>query len=47
MAASFPNQMGRLYGFVRSRQLEGTYPGDPATGVWVTTTLRVGAAGEQ
>ena len=27
MATSFPTQMSRLYGFVRGRQLEGTYPG--------------------
>jgi hypothetical protein len=26
---------------VRSRQLEGTYPGDRRTGAWITTDLRV------
>jgi GNAT superfamily N-acetyltransferase len=31
----------RMYNFVRSRQLEGTYPGDPVTGAWVVTSLRV------
>jgi GNAT superfamily N-acetyltransferase len=30
------------YGFVRSRQLEGTFPGDKETGVWPITSLRVG-----
>jgi GNAT superfamily N-acetyltransferase len=29
------------YGFIRSRQLEGTYPGDPKEGVWGITTHRV------
>lgn len=29
------------YNFVRSRQLEGTYPGDPGTGVWPITCNRV------
>ena len=41
MATSFPTQLSRLYGFVRGRQLDGTYPGDPSTGVWGTTTMRV------
>jgi GNAT superfamily N-acetyltransferase len=31
-----------MYGFVRGRQLDGTYPGEPATGVWPITGLRVG-----
>ncbi len=31
----------RRYGFVRSRQLEGTLPGDPGTGVRPITALRV------
>jgi GNAT superfamily N-acetyltransferase len=31
----------RMYGFVRSRQLEGTFPGDPAVGVWPITELRI------
>jgi GNAT superfamily N-acetyltransferase len=31
----------KLYCFVRSRQLEGTYPGVPGTGTWVTTVNRV------
>ena len=30
-----------MYNFVRSRQLEGTFPGDPATGTWPITSLRV------
>jgi len=30
------------YTFVRSRQLEGTYPGDPETGVWPISVNRVG-----
>jgi GNAT superfamily N-acetyltransferase len=31
----------RMYGFVRGRQLEGTFPGDPGTGVWPITALRI------
>jgi hypothetical protein len=31
----------QIYGFVRARQLEGTYPGDPQTGVWPITAARV------
>lgn len=30
-----------LYGFVRSRQLEGTFPGDASMGVYGSTTFRV------
>lgn len=30
-----------LYGFVRGRQLEGTFPGDPETGVWPITAMRI------
>lgn len=41
MAASVPTHLSMLYAFVRSRQLEGTYPGDPATGHWGTTAMRV------
>jgi GNAT superfamily N-acetyltransferase len=33
--------LSRTYGFVRSRELEGTFPGSPAQGVWITTHLRV------
>lgn len=29
------------YAFVRARQLEGTYPGDPKTGVWPITEARI------
>ncbi len=29
------------YNFVRCRQLEGTYPGDPETGAWLVTVMRV------
>ena len=29
------------YGFVRSRQLEGTFPGSPGTGHWLSTLFRV------
>ena len=29
------------YRYVRSRQLEGTYPGDRWTGAWITTDLRI------
>jgi len=35
-------QLNRLYGFVRARQLEGTFPGDPETGVWPITFMRIG-----
>lgn len=31
----------RLYGFVRARQLEGTYPGDRGNGVWPITAWRI------
>lgn len=30
----------RRYGFVRGRQLEGTFPGEPGTGIWPITHLR-------
>jgi len=33
--------LNSLYGFVRARQLEGTYPGDKSTGTWSITPLRV------
>src|SRR5258708_23323962 len=29
-------------GFIRGRQLEGTYPGDAKTGIWPITSNRVG-----
>jgi GNAT superfamily N-acetyltransferase len=29
------------YGYIRSRQLEGTYPGDPKEGVWPITSNRI------
>lgn len=31
-----------LYGYVRGRQLEGTFPGDKRTGCWPITAFRVG-----
>lgn len=31
-----------MYNYVRSRQLEGTFPGDATTGTWITTGMRVG-----
>jgi len=31
----------RMYNYVRSRQLEGTYPGSPNTGAWISTCMRV------
>lgn len=31
----------RTYGFVRSRELEGTFPGPPNVGTWILTTQRV------
>src|SRR5438105_3214317 len=34
-------RMSVRYGFVRSRQLEGTFPGDKETGAWPITSLRV------
>ncbi|HVA84202.1 MAG TPA: GNAT family N-acetyltransferase [Candidatus Binataceae bacterium] len=30
-----------MYSFVRGRQLEGTFPGDPTTGVWPITSFRI------
>jgi hypothetical protein len=33
--------MGRMYTFVRGRQLEGTYPGSPETGMWIVTPMRI------
>jgi hypothetical protein len=36
-----PEMLSRSYPFVRSRQLEGTYPGEPALGVWGITGNRV------
>lgn len=34
-------QFNQLYGFVRGRQLDGTFPGDRSTGVWPITAYRV------
>lgn len=31
----------RMYIYVRSRQLENTYPGDPQTGTWPITAMRI------
>jgi len=31
----------RRYNFVRSRQLDGTFPGEPSTGVWPITGFRI------
>lgn len=39
-AAAF-EPLSSQYGFVRARQLEGTYPGDAETGVWLITSMRV------
>lgn len=36
-----PFQPSRIYGFVRSRQLEGSYPGNRRTGVWPITSFRI------
>jgi GNAT superfamily N-acetyltransferase len=36
----FP-RMSPMYGYVRSRQLEGTYPGSKETGCWLLTAMRV------
>jgi hypothetical protein len=33
--------MSALYSFVRARQLEGTFPGGPQTGVWPITGMRI------
>src|SRR5207245_9600334 len=38
-------RISAVYGFVRARQLEGTFPGDAATGVWPITVLRIGYGG--
>jgi len=34
-------RMSVLYNYVRSRQLEGTFPGSPETGVWPITAMRI------
>ena len=34
--------MSRMYNYVRSRELEGTFPGNHSTGVWPITSLRIG-----
>lgn len=31
----------RMYNYVRSRQMEGTFPGSPNTGAWISTAMRV------
>lgn len=31
-----------MYNYIRSRQLEGTFPGSPKTGTWITTSMRIG-----
>jgi hypothetical protein len=38
-ASSF--EPSRMYNYVRSRQLENTYPGDSKTGNWVSTSFRI------
>ncbi len=40
-AADATKRVSSQYNFVRSRQLEGTYPGEPETGVWPISPLRV------
>lgn len=40
MTAS-PVQFSSIYGFIRSRQLEGTFPGDRKRGVWGITSKRI------
>jgi hypothetical protein len=41
MARIEMNQISVRYGFIRARQLEGTYPGDPKEGVWDISANRV------
>ena len=36
-----PAVPSRMYSFVRARQLEGSYPGDHTTGVFVQTAMRI------
>jgi GNAT superfamily N-acetyltransferase len=36
-----PVRINQNYSFIRARQLEETYPGDPKTGVWPITSFRV------
>ncbi len=38
-----PLKLSVTYAFVRSRQLDGTYPGNDQTGVWMPTDLRIRA----
>ena len=40
-ALAEPEPISVKYGFVRSRQLEGTFPGVPETGVWTITSQRI------
>jgi GNAT superfamily N-acetyltransferase len=40
-ALAEPGPISVTYGFVRSRQLEGTFPGAPETGVWPITSNRI------
>ena len=42
MKINLPERVSTMYGFVRGRQLEGTFPGEPNTGVWPITALRIG-----
>lgn len=37
-----PDPINPMYRFLRSRQLEGTFPGDAGTGVWPVTCWRIG-----
>lgn len=39
--AGASERISSQYGFIRSRQLEGSYPGDAETGTWPITTMRV------
>lgn len=42
MKINYPKHISTMYRFVRGRQLEGTFPGEPSTGIWPITGWRVG-----
>jgi len=36
-----PPKFSGEYNYVRTRELEGTYPGDPQLGIWAVNSCRV------
>jgi hypothetical protein len=41
-SSDVPPLPSRTYGFIRGRELEGTYPGPPERGIWLITAQRIG-----